>query len=82
MVRLLLLLAALAAFPVFAATADDLVKDGLAAEARLETGAALRLFLEADRLKPNDPFILQKIARHRSAARTSSSSAVATHFLQ
>jgi tetratricopeptide (TPR) repeat protein len=66
MVRLLLLLSALAAFPVFAATADDLVKDGLAAEARLETGAALRLFLEADRLKPNDPFILQKIARQYS----------------
>ncbi len=66
MLRLVLILAALAASPVFAASAEDLVKAGLAAEARLETGAALRHFLEADKLKPNDPFILQKIARQYS----------------
>lgn len=66
MLRALVILAVLAVAPAFAASAEDLVKAGLAAEARLETGAALRHFLEADKLKPNDPFILQKIARQYS----------------
>lgn len=66
MLRLLLILAGLAVTPGSAATAEDLVQQGLAAEARLATGEALRFFLAADRLKPNDAFILQKIARQYS----------------
>ncbi len=66
MLRVVILLACLAVAPAFAATAEDLVQQGLAAEARLETSAALQHFLVADRLKPNDPFILQKIARQYS----------------
>lgn len=66
MLRLLFIFACLGLAPGLAATAEDLVKQGLAAEARLETGEALRLFLAADRLKPEDAFILQKIARQYS----------------
>lgn len=66
MLRVVLLLASLAVAPAFAATAEDFVQQGLAAEARLETSAALQHFLAADRLKPNDAFILQKIARQYS----------------
>lgn len=57
----LLLLAALAAAPV-----DDLVRDGLAAETRLDSARALEFFQKADALKPNDAFILQKIAKQYS----------------
>jgi tetratricopeptide (TPR) repeat protein len=66
MLRILLILVCLAVTQGFAATAEDLVKQALAAEARLETGDALRLFLAADQLKPNDAFVLQKIARQYS----------------
>lgn len=55
-----------AAAPVFATTADAHIRDGLAAEQRLDTPRALEAFLAADQAKPDDAFILQKIARHYS----------------
>lgn len=57
----LLLCASLGAAPV-----DDLVRDALAAEARLDSARALELFLQADAAKPDDAFILQKIATQYS----------------
>lgn len=69
MTRAALLLAfclSAAAVSVFATAADTHVRDGLAAEARLDTPRALAAFLAADRAKPDDAFILQKIARHYS----------------
>jgi tetratricopeptide (TPR) repeat protein len=50
----------------FATSAEAFIRDGLAAEARLDTPSALEAFLAADRVKPDDAFILQKIARHYS----------------
>ena len=54
--------------PACALGADvtPLVQQAIAAEARLEPAVALKLLLEADAAKPNDPFILQKIARQYS----------------
>jgi len=49
-----------------AAPVDDLLHEALAAEARLDSARALELFQEADRLKPGDAFILQKIAKQYS----------------
>lgn len=49
-----------------AADADSLIKDALAAEARFDSKSALELFLKADAARPNDPVILQKIARQYS----------------
>jgi tetratricopeptide (TPR) repeat protein len=46
--------------------ADALVTEALAAEAKLDSHRALELFLEADKARPNDPFIVQKIARQYS----------------
>ena len=46
--------------------ADDLVRAALAAEAQLDTRRALELFVAADAARPNDAFILQKIARQHS----------------
>jgi tetratricopeptide (TPR) repeat protein len=66
-VRLLLTLAVFIV-RVLAADADALVRDGLAAEARFDSAAALKIFLQADATRPNDPFILQKIARQYSDA--------------
>jgi tetratricopeptide (TPR) repeat protein len=64
--RLLLLgLLGLAAM-LRAADAGDLVREALAAEARLDSRAALRLYEQADAARPNDAFILQKIARQYS----------------
>ncbi len=60
------LLIILCASPVLADPAGDLIHEALAAEARLDTSRALDLFLQADRLRPDDPFILQKIARQYS----------------
>ncbi len=51
---------------VSGADAQALVEQALAAEARLDSRAALRLFEEADAARPNDAFILQKIARQYS----------------
>jgi tetratricopeptide (TPR) repeat protein len=50
----------------FAAGADELVHQALAAEARLDSMAALALFQQADAARPDDAFILQKIARQYS----------------
>jgi tetratricopeptide (TPR) repeat protein len=47
-------------------TADTHIREGLAAEARLDTPGALAAFIAADQAKPGDAFILQKIARHTS----------------
>lgn len=45
---------------------DALVAAALQAEAALDTPRALELFLAADRARPNDAFIIQKIARQHS----------------
>ena len=49
-----------------AADADRLVQAALAAEMRLDSPAALKLFQQADAARPHDAFILQKIARQYS----------------
>lgn len=51
---------------LFAADADSLVREALSAEAKFDSKAALELFLKADAARPNDPVILQKIARQYS----------------
>lgn len=51
---------------VSAADVQDLVREALAAEARLDSRTALQLFEQADTARPNDAFILQKIARQYS----------------
>ena len=48
---------------VAAAPVDDLVRDALTAETKLDSARALELFKQADAAKPNDAFILQKIAK-------------------
>jgi tetratricopeptide (TPR) repeat protein len=58
---LLLILAATAA-----GEPAPLVREALAAEARLDARRALELLLQADAAQPNDAFILQKIARQYS----------------
>lgn len=66
--RLLLLFLVLGG-PLRAASAPDaggLVREGIAAEERLESRRALEFFIEADRARPNDPFVLQKIAQQYS----------------
>lgn len=45
---------------------EELLRDGLAAEARLDSARALELFLQADAARPGDAFILQKIAKQYS----------------
>ena len=49
-----------------AAEPDALLRDALAAEARFDSKAALELFLQADAARPDDGFLLQKIARQYS----------------
>jgi tetratricopeptide (TPR) repeat protein len=49
-----------------AASVDELVHEGLAAEMRQDSPRALQLFQQADTAKPNDAFILQKIAKQYS----------------
>ena len=49
-----------------AAEPDALIRDALAAEARFDSKAALELFLQADAARPDDGFLLQKIARQYS----------------
>ena len=46
--------------------ADAVFDAGVAAEQKGDAAAALRYFLEADRAKPNDPKILQHVARQYS----------------
>jgi tetratricopeptide (TPR) repeat protein len=60
------LVAACLPVAAFAANADALAREALAAEARLDSRAALVLFEQADAARPNDAFILQKIARQYS----------------
>ena len=71
--RAVLLLSALlclpaAANPVSPADSDTaaLLRAALAAEARFDSKTALELFLQADAARPNDPVLLQKIARQYS----------------
>lgn len=63
-----LLLSAWIAAPAVAteSSAETLIAEALRAEAALDTPRALELFLAADRARPNDAFILQKIARQHS----------------
>jgi tetratricopeptide (TPR) repeat protein len=49
-----------------AADAGDLMREALAAETRLDSRAALQLYEQAGAARPNDAFILQKIARQYS----------------
>ncbi|MEI6862223.1 MAG: hypothetical protein WCL04_08230 [Verrucomicrobiota bacterium] len=49
-----------------AAEVDALLRQGLAAEVRLDPRAAVVFFRQADAAKPDDPFILQKIAQQLS----------------
>jgi tetratricopeptide (TPR) repeat protein len=51
------------ALPAFA---DDTLAAALAAEARFDSQTALQLFRELEETRPDDPFILQKIARQLS----------------
>lgn len=64
----LLLLSSLLSLPVLAADADDLFKQGLAAETSLDSLKALELFKQADAARPNDPIIIQKISKQASDA--------------
>lgn len=45
---------------------DPVVREALAAEARLDTRKALNLLLSVEKSRPNDAFLLQKIARQYS----------------
>ena len=58
--------AALRAADPASASSDPLLRDALTAEARFDSKSALDLFLKADTARPNDAFILQKIARQYS----------------
>ena len=49
-----------------AADTAGILQEAQAAESRLDTRRALELFLQADRLRPGNSFILQKIARQYS----------------
>jgi tetratricopeptide (TPR) repeat protein len=49
-----------------AATADVLIQQASLAERNLDSQKALTLFLQADKARPEDAFILQKIARQYS----------------
>jgi tetratricopeptide (TPR) repeat protein len=62
----LLLLAFAGLTSVHALSVDVLIREGLAAEQHLDSAKALDLFLQADAAKPDDAFILQKIARQYS----------------
>jgi tetratricopeptide (TPR) repeat protein len=66
--RLAGMLLVLSAWPPARAAdaADTLVPPALAAEARFDARTALGLFLKADAARPNDPFILEKIAKQYS----------------
>ncbi len=57
-----------------AADVQPLLDAALAAEARLDSTRALELYLQADAAKPNDAFILQKIARQYSDLTTEQAS--------
>ncbi|MEY4688287.1 MAG: hypothetical protein RIR76_2310 [Verrucomicrobiota bacterium] len=62
----LILLIASVASGAAAPGADDLIRAAREAEAALDTRKALALLEEADRLRPEDPRILQRLARQHS----------------
>jgi tetratricopeptide (TPR) repeat protein len=62
----LLILLGLSAVLLTAADLRALLDEATAAEARLDSARALELFLQADATKPDDAFILQKIAKQYS----------------
>lgn len=65
--RVCLLLWFIAAIPAGAtAVVDALLSEAIAAEARLDSRRALELLLEAERARPDDAFILRRIARQYS----------------
>ena len=66
--HLLILLVATTAGAVGAAVpeADELIRAARQAEETLDTRKALALLEEADRLRPEDPRILQRLARQHS----------------
>ena len=64
--RLIFLALVCAATGLAADSAESLVRDALAAEAKLDSTRALERFLAADRAQPDNPLILQKIARQYS----------------
>ncbi|MFZ9683521.1 MAG: hypothetical protein ACO3DQ_10020 [Cephaloticoccus sp.] len=70
MIRLLSLFA-LVAGAVLAEPVDEHVRAGLAAEAAFDSAAALRHFQAAAKLRPDDAFIEQKLARQYSDLTTS-----------
>ena len=55
-----------AATPTFAPPVDRLVQEGLAAETRFDSKAALDFFVRADTAEPNNAYLLQKISRQYS----------------
>lgn len=63
---ILLLIGTLAVSGADGTSSDELVKRGLEAESRMDPKAALELFERANALRPNDPFILQRISRQFS----------------
>src|SRR4051812_23034732 len=65
MIRLSLLFPSLLV-GLFAAPTDDLVRAAETAETQLDSARALELFKQVDAAKPNDAFILQKIAKQYS----------------
>jgi len=62
----LLLLATALASPGRAGEREAVLAQAAAAEHSLDLGKALQCYLAADRLQPNDPVVLQKIARQYS----------------
>jgi tetratricopeptide (TPR) repeat protein len=66
--RRLLALSALllAGSGIVCASTAELIREALVAEARLETRRALELFQSAAQQRPDDPYLLQKIARQYS----------------
>jgi len=52
--------------PLLATDVAAVLQEAAAAESRFDSRAALELFLRADAARPNDPFILQRIARQYS----------------
>lgn len=65
--RICLFLCAAAAHPAGATpVVDSLLSEAIAAEDRLDSRRALELLLEAERARPDDAFILRRIARQYS----------------
>lgn len=63
---LLLALGLVTVAPARVSPQDERIRPALEAEARLDSARALELFLAAEKEHPDDPFLLQKIARQYS----------------